>query len=119
MVVPEGQLIRSMNFAVPVATGLSWFPPLLDAEARRMISVSRVPANSSVLFQLWAIDRDKPQLLDDLRDIAKSFGPDSAEAEKMLLFLVESSVPNDPFNLPPEGKPDWLIDVIKGGKERS
>ena len=69
--VPEGQLIRSMDIAVPPShddpsvgeIGI-WFPPLLDVEAKRMVSASFVAANSSVLFQLWAIDQDEPQLLD-------------------------------------------------------
>jgi WD40 repeat protein len=64
--VPDGQLIRSMDMAVPFtgAAWQRWLPPLLDAEVKRMVSVSLLPANSSALFQVWAIDQDDLQLLD-------------------------------------------------------
>jgi serine/threonine protein kinase/WD40 repeat protein len=64
--VPGGQLIHSVDIAIPPPrSGESWLPaPLVDAEAKRMVWVSFLPEDSSVLFQVWAIDRGEPQLLD-------------------------------------------------------
>ncbi len=109
--VPDGQLIRSMDFVVPSPSAWqSWLPPLLDAEAKRMVSVSLVPpANSSALFQTWAIDQDQPVLLD------------RREIEGVTQFYSTATAAVDPTGnriAYGKGSEIFLVDLAKSGRQR-
>jgi WD40 repeat protein/tRNA A-37 threonylcarbamoyl transferase component Bud32 len=111
--VPDGQLIRSMDIAVPSpGTAPSpmlslWLPPLLDAQAKRMVSVSVVPENSSVLFQLWGIDRDEPQLL----------GRHEIEAEPYFWAAAAAVDPRGNRLAYGRGSEIFLVDLAKSGRQ--